>query len=93
VIGERERNGVFASCLNNGIFQNFLLSISDHKLCNVVKALQEVGGRGLAMMTKDDGASYLWISAHEGHLDVVNALLEVGGRELAMMTRDGCASW
>ena len=40
------------------------------------------------MMTKDDGASYLWISAHEGHLDVVNALLEVGGRELAMMTRD-----
>ena len=37
----------------------------------------EVGGRELAMMTRNDGASCLLISAKKGHLEVVKALLEV----------------
>jgi hypothetical protein len=42
---------------------------------DVVRALLEVGGRELAMMTRDDGGSCLMISEQEGHLDVVKALL------------------
>ena len=41
----------------------------------------EAGGRELLMLTADDGASCLFISAQNGHLEVVNALLEAGGRE------------
>ena len=51
---------------------------------DVVRALLEVGGRELAMMTRYGGGSCLMISAQEGHLEVVTALLEAGGRELAM---------
>ena len=36
----------------------------------------------------DTGASCLWISAQNGHLQVVKALLEAGGRELLMLTAD-----
>ena len=54
----------------------------------MVKALLEVGGRELLMLTADDGTSCLYISAHNGHLEVVNALLEAGGRELLMLTLD-----
>jgi len=54
----------------------------------LVRALLEVGGRELAMMTRDNGVSCLMINAANRHLDVVNALLEVGGRELAMLTAD-----
>ena len=59
---------------------------------DVVKALLEVGGGELAMMTRNDGVSCLWISAKKGHLEVVKALLEVGGRELLMLTADNRAS-
>jgi hypothetical protein len=52
----------------------------------VLNALLEVGGRELVMLTKDNGLTCLYMSAHEGHLEVVKALLEVGGRELAMLT-------
>jgi hypothetical protein len=48
----------------------------------VLRALLEVGGRELAMMTKDNGVSCRMISTENGHLDVVKALLEAGGREL-----------
>ena len=58
----------------------------------VVMALLEVGGRELAMMTRDNGVRCLLLSAQEGHLDVVNALLEVGGRELLMLTADDGSS-
>ena len=54
----------------------------------LVRALLEVGGRELAMMTRDNGVSCLMINAANRHLDVVNALLEVGGRELVMLTAD-----
>jgi ankyrin repeat protein len=40
----------------------------------------------------DTGASCLWISAQNGHLQVVKALLEAGGRELLMLTEDDGAS-
>ena len=40
------------------------------------------------MLTVDGGASCLYISAMNGHLEVVNALLEAGGRELVMMIRN-----
>ncbi len=53
----------------------------------MVRALLEVGGRELAVMTRNDGVSCLMISAEKGHLEVVNALLEAGGRELVMLTR------
>ena len=48
----------------------------------------EAGGRELLMLTTDDGASCLMVSAQNGHLEVVRALLEAGGRELLMLTRD-----
>ena len=35
-------------------------------------------------MTRDDGASCLFISAEEGHLDMVK-VLDVGGRELVIL--------
>jgi ankyrin repeat protein len=54
---------------------------------NVVKALLEVGGRELVMLTADTGVSRLYVSAQNGHLDVVKVLLEAGGRELPMLTR------
>ena len=57
-------------------------------LVEVVRVLMEVGGRELAMMTRNNGVSCLSISALKGHLDVVKALLEAGGRELVMPTRD-----
>ena len=38
------------------------------------------------MLTSDNGASCLFISALNGHLEAVNALLEAGGRELLMLT-------
>ena len=41
----------------------------------VVRALLEVGGRDLAMLTRDDGCSCLCISAHTGHVEVVRACL------------------
>ena len=44
--------------------------------------------RELVMLTEDDGASCLLISAEEGHLKVVKALLEVGGRKLLLLTAD-----
>ena len=44
----------------------------------VVKALLEVGGRELVMLTADDGVSCLYTSGENGHLDVVKV---------------GCASW
>ncbi len=40
------------------------------------------------MLTSDNGASCLFISALNGHLEAVNALLEAGGRELLMLTAD-----
>jgi hypothetical protein len=58
----------------------------------VVRALLEVGGRELVMLTADDGFSCLLIIAEAGHLDVVKALLADGGRELVMLTRDKGAS-
>ena len=61
-----------------------------------MRALLEVGGRELAMMTRYGGGSCLMIRAQEGHLEVVNALLEAGGRELAMLTADdgvSCLCW
>jgi ankyrin repeat protein len=67
----------------------------------VVRALLEVGGREIAMMTRENGVSCLYISAENGHLDVVKALLEAGGRELVMLTAgngescllDSAAKW
>ena len=44
------------------------------------------------MLTADNGASCLFMSAQNGHLEVVRALLEAGGRELAMLTADDGAS-
>ena len=58
----------------------------------VVKALLEVGGRELVIMTRDDGVSCVWISAQNGHLEVLKALLEVGGRELVILTMDNGVS-
>jgi len=58
----------------------------------VVKALLEVGGRELVMLTADNGVSRLYMSAQNGHLDVVKVLLEAGGRELLMLTRPDGAS-
>jgi predicted LPLAT superfamily acyltransferase len=37
----------------------------------VVRALLEAGGRELVMLTMDNGASCLMVSAHNGHLEVV----------------------
>jgi hypothetical protein len=37
----------------------------------VVKALLEVGGCDLAIMTRNDGVSCLYMSAENGHPDVV----------------------
>ena len=54
--------------------------------------LLKAGGRELVMLTKYDGASCLYVSAQDGHLEVVNALLEVGGRDLVMLTMDGGSS-
>jgi choline kinase len=59
---------------------------------DVVKALLEVGGRELVMLTADDRFRCLLISAEAGNLDVVKALLETGGRELVMLTMDNGAS-
>ena len=42
--------------------------------------------------TRDSGASCLWISAQNGHLEVLKALLEVGGRELVILTMDNGVS-
>ena len=65
----------------------------------VVRALLEVGGRELAMMTRNDGSSCLYLSAKKGHLDmvkghldVVKALLEAGGHKLVMLTMHNGAS-
>jgi len=44
------------------------------------------------MMTADNGASCLMISAQGGHLEVVRALLEAGGRELLILTMDDVTS-
>ncbi len=54
--------------------------------------LLKAGGRELVMLTKYDGASCLYVSAQDGHLEVVNALLEGGGRDLVMLTMDGGSS-
>ena len=40
----------------------------------------EVGGRELAMMTRDNGVSCLMISTENWHLYVVKALLEANNR-------------
>ena len=48
--------------------------------------------RELAMLTRRDCASCLWISAQAGYLEVVKALLEAGGRELVMLTADDVVS-
>jgi predicted LPLAT superfamily acyltransferase len=37
----------------------------------VVRAQLEAGGRELVMLTMDNGASCLMVSAHNGHLEVV----------------------
>jgi ankyrin repeat protein len=58
----------------------------------VVRALLEVGGRELVMMTRNDGVSCLWISAANGDLEVVKALLEAGARELVMLTENNGVS-
>ena len=55
----------------------FLAVLEGH--VDVVRALLEVGGRELAMITRDNGVSCLFMSAQKGHLDVVKALLLVGG--------------
>jgi hypothetical protein len=52
----------------------------------MAEAMREAGGRELAMMTRNNRVSCLWISAKNGHLEVVKALLEAGGRELVMLT-------
>jgi len=51
----------------------------------VVKVLLEVGGRDLAMLVADDGASCLVASAYNGHVEVVKVLLEVGARGQALL--------
>jgi hypothetical protein len=42
-------------------------------VCGGGEGLLEVGGRELAMRTRDNGVSCLYISGQEGHLDVVKA--------------------
>ena len=40
------------------------------------------------MLFRSDGASCLFMSAHNGHVKVVKELLKVGGRDLAMLVKD-----
>ena len=68
------------------------LAVKQGMSVEVVRALLEAWGRELLMLTADDGASCLLISAQNGHLEVVNALLEAWGRELVMLTADDGAS-
>ena len=59
----------------------------------MVRALLEVGGRELVMLTDHNGVSVLYVAAIQGHLDVARALMEVGGRELAMLpTTEGSSA-
>jgi hypothetical protein len=92
---------VLLQALNDEPSYLFIAVKNEEEHVEVVRALLEVGGRELAMMTRNDGTRGLMISAEKGHLDVVNALLEAGGRELAMLTADSwsqlplheCAGW
>jgi hypothetical protein len=84
-IARAERRFVLLQALNDE--PSLFLALKEGHL-DVVRALLEVGGRELVMMTRNDGDSCLYISAKKGHLDVVNALLEAGGRELLMLTVD-----
>ena len=49
----------------------------------------DVGGRGARAGDADrrHGASCLYVSAHNRHLDTVKALLKAGGRELLLLPR------
>jgi len=85
-MAEQGDESVLLQALNDEPSYLFIAVENEEGHVDVVKALLEVGGGELAMMTRNDGVSCLWISAHKGHLDVLNALLEVGGRELAMLT-------
>ena len=58
----------------------------------VVRALLEVGGRELVMLTDNDGTSCMYMSAQNVHLEMVKAMLEAGGCELVMPTMDDGAS-
>lgn len=59
---------------------------------DVVRALLEVGGRELVMLTDNDGTSCMYMSAQNVHLEMVKAMLEAGGCELVMPTMDDGAS-